>query len=125
LCWSLKRWDVIHIRTSTRFVKTGFSSLHLACRSKGRWAVYSLHLPFAGSLAICILEELLISLFAWSSRMVSFLFSPFLSGIAPSVQYTIWYMFGRKKRYVLQTICLTFYSLSRAISWPNAYLQWT
>jgi len=38
LCWSLKRWDVIHIRTSTRFVKTGFYSLHLACRSKGRWA---------------------------------------------------------------------------------------
>ena len=38
LCWSLKRWDVIHIRTSTRFVKTGFYSLHLACRSKSRWA---------------------------------------------------------------------------------------
>jgi len=36
---------------------------------------------------------------------------------------TIWYMFGRgKKDYVLQTVCLTFSNLSRAVSWPNAYL---
>jgi hypothetical protein len=42
-----------------------------------------------------------------------------------SVYNMIWYVHvweETKKGYVLQTVCLTFSNLSRAVSWPNAYL---
>lgn len=54
--------------------------------------------------------------------MVSFLFEP-LSYSVLEIQCMIWIVVEKKKEcYVLQTACLTLSNLSRAISWPNAYL---
>jgi len=75
------------------------------------------------SLEPFLFAELLISSSAWSSGMVSFLFSPFLSGsIALSVVYNMMYVWEEKKRNILQIVCLKFKYWtvwSGFFSWPK------